>query len=283
MKGTARLIPIVMIAMLVATGSAQAAETTPPATAPAAPPAGVTAEAAPAEPAIVAAPVDAQALKDAIRVQGVEVREQINDAKERDYLAKMRLHTFNEEVLKNLEPPGGARLTVTHRNELASGYTLTGVAYALDGAQIYAKLDLSGALDERGQIPILDAKVIPGEHQLVVQYDVKGNGWGFFSYLNDMRVQLRRSYNFKVDQGKETRLVGTVGTSDGFGELYENRPFIGFQTLSVDLPKPKGPAVVASADASDSATKAEGTAPPLPGELTGADLQAPPPPPAAGK
>jgi hypothetical protein len=288
MSGKSPAVSIWALAMFVAVGSASAADA-PKSDAPAAAAAdktdkNVTAEPATPAAAITTAPVDAQALKDAIRVQAVEVREHVNDAKERNYLAKLKLHTFNEEVLKNLEPPGGARLTIVHRNEMAGGYTMIGIAYALDGAQIYSKLDPSGSLDERGQIPILDAKVIPGEHQLAVQYDVKGNGGGVFAYLNDLRVVLRRAYTFKVDTGKETRLVGTLGTNNGFGELYEDRPIIGFTTLVVDLPKPAGATIVASTEAKAAATTAE--APPADAAApaaTPAASEPPPPPPADGK
>jgi hypothetical protein len=187
-----------------------------------------------AEAGPVAAPVDVDALQDGNQVEALEIRENVNREKERDYVTKVKLHTFAEEVLRNLEPPGGVHLTVVHRNEMSGGFQVVGIAYTLDGNPIYGKLDSTGALDERGQIGIFDSKVLPGDHQLAVQYDVRGTAMGLFTYLQNLTVVLRRTYNFKLEKGKETRLIGTLGTDDNISNLYENRPVVGFQTLAVD-------------------------------------------------
>jgi hypothetical protein len=262
MKGVPRAGFVGLVAILFASVSG-AAE-------PAAPAGGQAAQVTPdVTPEIAPLPVDPQDLRDANRVSAVEIRTFVNDAKERDYVSKMKLHTFNEEVLKHIEPPGGARLVVTHHNEMNGGFKLLGLAYAIDGSQVYAKLDLSGALDERAQIPIFDAKVIPGDHQVAVQYDVGSGSFGVLSYVENFKIVLRRTYSFKVEKGKETRLVGTLATDDNITALFENRPVIGFQTLAVEVkekekPKDKatGEAADATADRSDAAEAPAAAAPP---------------------
>lgn len=236
----------VAVAQDPATASAQPAPAStagaPAATLAAASPAGSAAPAASpgasAEPAAELAPVppvDLDEMKDKLKVQSEILQESVSEAKERDFNSKVRLRAFRDTVLTHIEPPGGARLVIVHRNEMAGAFTLIGIAYALDGAPTFSQLDQSGALDERGQITVFNAKVVPGEHQLAVQYDLVGNPMGFFGYLRDLKLTLRRTYNFKVEPKRETKLVGKLSTNNGLAVLYEQRPNIGFETLVSDL------------------------------------------------
>jgi hypothetical protein len=192
----------------------------------------------PEKPAVDLAPgppVDLDELKDKLKVESEILEQSVSEAKERDFNSKVRLRAFRDTVLTHIEPPGGARLVVVHRNEMAGAFTLIGIAYALDGAPSFSQLDQSGALDERGQITVFNAKVVPGEHQLAVQYDLVGNPMGFFGYLRDLKLTLRRTYNFKVEPKRETKLIGKLSTNNGVAVLYEKRPNIGFETIVSDL------------------------------------------------
>jgi hypothetical protein len=174
-------------------------------------------------------------LHNRMQLQTSAVREIINDAKERDFNSKVRLSVFRDTVLTHLDHPGSARLVIEHRNEMVGAFTLMGIAYALDGSPCFSRLDETGGLDTQGRITVFDAKVLPGEHQLAVQYDLAGNPMGLFGYMKDMKITVRRTWSFKVEANRETQLTGRLTTSSGLTTLYEKRPNIGFEARVRDV------------------------------------------------
>ena len=67
---------------------------------------------------------------------------------------------------------------------------LESVAYALDGAPIFTKVDMNGDLAKREEFEIFNGRIVPGQHQIAVRLVYRGNGFGVFSYLE--------GYKFKV-------------------------------------------------------------------------------------
>jgi hypothetical protein len=180
-------------------------------------------------------PVDPDAIRNRLQLEAASIREIVNEDKERDFNSRVRLQVYRDSVLRHIEPPGGARLVIEHRNEMAGPYILQGIAYALDGAPCFSKLDGTDALDERGKITVFNARVLPGEHQLAVQYDLVGSSMGLFGYLRELKLTLRRTYNFHVESNRETRLTGRLTTVNAPTALFEQRPHIQFATVVSDV------------------------------------------------
>ena len=166
------------------------------------------------------------------------LEDQVNDLREKVKSSYLRLMQMSQQVLGG-DAPTGAKLELYHRNELGSSYVLVGVVYALDGAPLYTKGDDSGDLNGREDIVIFKSRVVPGPHQLTVQYELKGHGYGVFQYLEGMRMTLHKALTFTVEPGKLTKITGTVFEKGEITLEFKDKPDINFEeVVTKELPKP---------------------------------------------
>jgi hypothetical protein len=191
-----------------ATGSLQAVEPTaanpPPAAAPA-----PTAPPAPAPPAPTTTTADPAGAY-TVRLHDLERR--VNELKEQIFRSKARLNLLKETVLHGVI--AGSRATITHRNEMGSMFTPVRYVYALDGQEIYAKVDDSGKLADQKEIEVFNGSITPGNHTLSVQAEYVGNGYGVFSYLKGYHFKTKGSRTFTAAEGKQMNLK-VVGFEKG--------------------------------------------------------------------
>ena len=171
--------------------------------------------------------MDLNTAEDAFTLRTLALEEDVSQLKENVLRTKLRLDKLASEILGNTNV-GGAKLQLWHRNDMGSSYVLVGIVYAFDGAPMYSKVDDSGDLNGREDIPIFDSRVLPGQHELSVQYDLRGHGYGIFSYLEGLRLALRRSYQFNVEAGKITKLTGRVFEKGDPTLEFKDKPEIDF-------------------------------------------------------
>jgi hypothetical protein len=119
-----------------------------------------------------------------------------------------------QEMVIGGDISSGAKAVLLHRNEMGSSFYLESVAYALDGAPIYTKVDVDGDLEKREEFEIFNGRVTPGNHQVSVQLVYRGHGYGLFSYLEGYKFRVQSSSAFSVEPGKVTT-VKVVGFEKG--------------------------------------------------------------------
>jgi hypothetical protein len=175
------------------------APATPPATGAVTPPAS-----APAAP---------QTVDEAFSTRVKTLEEQVVDLKEKIFRTKARLLLLQETVLGG-DLSSGARAVIFHRNEMGSQFVLESVAYALDGAPIFTKVDTGGDLDKREEFEIFNGRIVPGNHQIAVRMVYRGHGYGIFSYLEGYKFKLQSNQTFNAEAGKVTS-VKVVGYEKG--------------------------------------------------------------------
>ena len=141
------------------------------------------------------------------------LEEQVVDLKEKIFRTKARLLLLQETVLGG-DLSSGARAVLFHRNEMGASFVLESVAYALDGAPIFTKVDENGDLDKREEFEIFNGRIVPGQHQIAVRLVYRGNGYGVFSYLEGYKFKVQSSYTFNAEAGKVTT-VKVVGYEKG--------------------------------------------------------------------
>lgn len=164
------------------------------------------------------------------------VAEQVGDLKEKVSRTKARLQILADTVLGGAGVSSGAKLVLEHHNQLGSSYRLVGVQYSLDGAPAFIQMDESGDLDEVERIPVFDQRVVPGEHQLVVRYTLRGRGYGVFSYLDKYTLELTATHDFTVEPGKVTSVRALLREKAGLTLRFEDRPDVAFEThVETDL------------------------------------------------
>jgi hypothetical protein len=156
----------------------------------------------------------------------------VDDLKERIFRSKARLSVLKETVLHGVL--AGSRVVIVHRNLMGSQYRLTKVAVILDGAQIYARTDDSGTLDQEDELTVLDGNIVPGPHNITVELTYQGQGFGVFSYLNGYTFESRSSHNFTAPENGAVRLVSSGYEKGNLTTEMKDRPSVEWQEIPLD-------------------------------------------------
>ena len=159
-----------------------------------------------------------------------ELEDRVNDLKEEIFRSKSRLFLLRQQILQ--DNIGGSRIVITHNNLMGSMYRLSRVVYALDGNQIYAATDDDTRIDD--SFEVYRSAAVAGPHNLSVEMEFEGNGYGIFSYMSGYEFTLLDSHAFDVDEG-QTVIVDTIAYEEGgVNNPIEERPQIRFEMDMTD-------------------------------------------------
>ncbi len=202
----------------------------------------------PATDAGVASPMTdqapAQTADEAFTTRVKTLEEQVVDLKEKIFRTKARLLLLQETVLGG-DLSSGARAVIFHRNEMGSQFILESVAYALDGAPIFTKVDAGGDLDKREEFEIFNGRIVPGNHQIAVRMVYRGHGYGIFSYLEGYKFKLQSNQTFNAEGGKVTTVKVVGFEKGGITSDIKDKPAIRY-----DISSAKDQAINKGGDAS---------------------------------
>lgn len=188
---------------------------------------GVPAPAAPAP----AAESNALTADEAFTTRVKTLEEQVVDLKEKIFRTKARLLLLQETVLGG-DLSSGARAVIFHRNEMGAQFILESVAYALDGAPIFTKVDAAGDLDKREEFEIFNGRIVPGNHQIAVRMVYRGHGYGIFSYLEGYKFKLQSNQTFNAEAGKVTTVKVVGFEKGGITSDIKDKPAIRYDITS---------------------------------------------------
>jgi hypothetical protein len=204
------------------TTSAPPADTPPPEGSVAAPtgsvPAPVPVATDPAAPA--GAPADGATYAVHLR----DLQQRIDQLKEQIRRSHTRLSLLSETIISG--GASGSRATIRFENKLSSQFQLTRALIVLDGAVQYNKTDRSGVLADQKVIPVFNGSIPPGDHTVQVLVNLRGHGYGVFSYLRGYRFEVRSSHSFTAVEGKTTRLRILAYEKGGVTTPLEERPAV---------------------------------------------------------
>lgn len=159
-----------------------------------------------------------------LRLRSLEQR--VQALKERAWRAKARVGMLKEAVLGG---GIGANATLVHKNKMGSSYRLIKLVYALDGTQIFTRVDDSGDMHKQKSIDVLTGPVAPGSHTISVYAVYRGHGYGVFKYLNKYQFKVRSSHTFTATEGKAARIEVIGFEKGGVTTPLEKRPAIDFK------------------------------------------------------
>jgi hypothetical protein len=187
----------------------------PPATAP-----NATAAPAPTPPPSSGAVTAGQ---NTVRLRDLERR--VDELKEQVFRSKARLNLLKETVLHGVI--AGARAVITHKNEMGSVYMPVSYTYALDGTEIFSKVDETGKLSDQKEFEVYNGAITPGNHTLSVMMVYIGNG---LPYLKGYRFTAKSSHTFTASEGKQLQLK-VVGFEKGNAVTTDlkDRPAVDFR------------------------------------------------------
>jgi hypothetical protein len=135
-----------------------------------------------------------------------DLEQHIDELKEQIRRSHTRLSLLSDTILSG--GAGGARAEITFRNDLSSAFRLTGALFVLDGAVQYNKQDEAddSALANQKDIPIFIGSIPPGDHTVQIVLQLRGNGYGVFSYLKGYKFKVPSSHSFTITEGKTLKL-----------------------------------------------------------------------------
>jgi len=161
-----------------------------------------------------------------------QLEEKVNQLKEKIFRSKTRLLLLQETILHGVI--AGSKAVITHRNLMESSYKLESVAYYLDGAPIFGKIDIDGDLDKKKEIEIYNGTIQPGNHMLSVYMVYRGDS-AVFVYVEGIQVKLKSSYTFKAEEGKVTHIEVIGYDKGGVLAKFNERPAVKYETHFADL------------------------------------------------
>jgi len=135
-----------------------------------------------------------------------DLEEHVDELKEQIRRSHTRLSLLSDTILSG--GAGGARAEITFKNDLSSAFRLTGALFVLDGAVQYNKQDESddSALAAQKEIPVFTGSIPPGDHTVQIVLQLRGNGYGVFSYLRGYKFKVPSSHSFTITEGKTLKL-----------------------------------------------------------------------------
>ena len=191
-----------------------------------------------------------------------DLEQHIDELKEQIRRSHTRLSLLSDTILSG--GAGGARAEITFRNDLSSAFRLTGALFVLDGAVQYNKQDESddSPLANQKDIPIFIGSIPPGDHTVQIVLQLRGNGYGVFSYLKGYRFKVPSSHSFTITEGKTLKLDVIAWEKGDVTTDLTDRPAIRFtENVRSGVATTEGatPAAAPGAPASSNASISVGT------------------------
>jgi len=253
MTTTSRLrwVPVLIVGLAwtaVARGQAAPAPTGPPAGSPGAPSQVASSQA----PSLGGEPAPTN-----IRLRSLEQR--VDALKEQAWRVKARVGMLKEAVLGG---GIGARATIAHVNKMGGSFRLSRLIYALDGQQIFSRIDEdTSKLNDLKSIEIFSGPIAPGNHTISVLVEYHGNGYGVFAYLKQYKFTVRSSHTFTASEGKETQINIEGYEKGGITTQLKDRPAVEFkENVLTEHPDAAGAAGAAGAPGASGTAAVPGTA-----------------------
>ena len=164
------------------------------------------------------------------RLDGIE--SEVAALKDKVFRSKARLAVLRDTVLSGVM--AGGRVIVAHRNLMGVGFRLIRVVVILDGAQIFARSDETGALDAEDELPIYDGNLPPGPHEITVELVYQGQGYGAFDYLKGYTFKSSSNHSFAVGESGQFKLVSKGFERGNLTTEMKDRPAVEWQTVAID-------------------------------------------------
>ena len=164
------------------------------------------------------------------RLDGLQ--SEVEALKDKIFRSKARLSLLKETVLRGVL--AGSRVILAHRNRMGSSFRLVKIVYILDGAQIYARSDEGGALDQEDELIIFDGNLPPGPHTATIELTYKGHGFGVFAYLSGYTFDSRSTHSFTASENGAVKLTSVGFERGNMTTEMKDRPSVDWQNVPLD-------------------------------------------------
>jgi len=156
----------------------------------------------------------------AVRLRDLEAR--VDELKDQIRRSHTRLALLSDTILSG--GAAGSRAEVLFRNEMSTAFRLTRAIVIIDGAVQYNRQDDTGALADQKEIPIFNGSIPPGDHTVQIKINLRGNGYGVFTYLRGYNFEVTSAHSFTAVEGKQLQVIATALEKGGVTTPLEQRP-----------------------------------------------------------
>lgn len=168
----------------------------------------------------------------------LSVEEEVHALKEDVFRSKATLQLLKEIVIQGAS--AGSRATLWHLNQLSQGYVVESATYYLDGQGKFSKADPTGGLDQMKEFKVWEGAVTPGNHDLTVSLQLRGNGFGVFSYVKDYTFNVQSTTTFTAEEGKSCSVKVIADERKGVAKSFIEKPDVRFETQCIRLVESAG-------------------------------------------
>jgi hypothetical protein len=109
---------------------------------------------------------------------------------------------------------------------MGSGFQLRRVTMWIDRQRFATRVDQNDDLAKQADVPLGPATLQGGEHDVRVEADYQGNGYGVFSYLKKYRFTARLAYRLDLPDARPRKITCTGYEAGGPTTPLEERPQI---------------------------------------------------------
>ncbi len=157
-----------------------------------------------------------------VRLRDLESR--IDELKDQIRRSHTRLALLSDTILSG--GAAGSRSEIVFRNEMSGAYKITRALFIVDGVVQYNKQDDSGALSEQKEILIFSGSVPPGDHTVQALLTLQGNGYGVFTYLRGIKMEVKSAHSFTAAEGKTLSVTVVALEKGGVTTPFDQRPSV---------------------------------------------------------
>jgi len=124
------------------------------------------------------------------------------------------------------------RADVFFANKIGNSFQLRRVTMSIDGQPFASRVDNNDDLASQLEIKLGVATLQAGEHDVSVEAEFQGNGYGVFAYLKGYRFKARLAYRLDVTDARPRRINCTAYEKGGPTTPLEERPQIRCETTT---------------------------------------------------
>ena len=106
------------------------------------------------------------------------------------------------------------RADVSFANERGNSFQLRAVAMYIDDQPFATRVDHNDDLAKASELPLGVAALRAGEHNIAVEAEYQGNGYGVFAYLKKYRFKAKLAYRLELPDARPRR-IRCVGYEQG--------------------------------------------------------------------
>ncbi len=156
-----------------------------------------------------------------------QLEEKINQLRNQILDTKSKIMELGDRISQGFI--SGTKLKLVFTNGMGGTFVPVKVVIKLDGYPIYQGGD-EKKLEDADKMQVFSASILPENHRLDVDLIVRGKGYGIFTYMEAVKLEVSATYYFSAPRGK-TLTINVIAADKGSIYQLKDRPTIKFEIV----------------------------------------------------